>query len=291
MAQPVKMTQTTSMESALSKLMSKAATASPVDNSRKSDGDAVGEAQAFEKMISNAFLKAAEEEKRNREADKKATFDCLNAIVDKYISLQLTKLKCYDDLAYQINSPFPKYNGTCKEFEDWKQEVIVWFKMNQWTDEKRMVDVLSSGLSGQALIAYGMLKMDQKENITMAFAALKQQLDPESKLRNRNQFLRARRAPDETMRAFIDRCNIHVMRADEIDNASKSQWATVFMVEKVYTNLNPLDRKVLKAKMGKSQDVDALCKKADEILAMGDDVVAAFVYSHHQGRWEAAELQ
>ena len=78
------------------------------------------------------------------------------------------------------------------------------------------------------------------------------------------------------MRAFVSRCNVYITRADDIDNVADSTWANPFVVEKIYANLSPLDRKLLKNSMGKSDDVQKLCEKADELLSMSEEVVASF---------------
>ena len=60
-----------------------------------------------------------------------------------------------------------------------------------------------------------------------------------------------------------------------MDNVAESPWANSLIIEKIYSNLAPWDRKMLKITVGKSEEVRLLCKKADELLALNEDVVGS----------------
>ena len=157
---------------------------------------------------------------------------------------------------------------------------------NNWTDEKRVLELIPGALTGQALRVYSSFTTAQKASLESVFAAMKQSLNPEGKTHNRDLFIKAKRGPGESMRSFISRCNEYITRADEIDNVEESTWAGPFVVEKIYANLNIGDRKVLKGSMGKSEDVQALCEKADELLAISEDVVGSLDTCPRRG-WQS----
>ena len=77
------------------------------------------------------------------------------------------------------------------------------------------------------------------------------------------------------MRAFVSRCSEYIRRADEIEDISDSPWAIPFMMEKIYANVNPIDRKILRSGETPHDDVQTLCEKADKILGIDGDVIGA----------------
>ena len=189
-----------------------------------------------------------------RMIDRKNTGDSLKLLSDKLEALQLAHIKSIESQKLSIKTPLPKYSGKAGEFDDWKQNMLLCIKNNDWKDENRILEMLPGALIGQAGRAYASLTSTQKSSLDNVFVALKQSLEPTCKAYNRDLFIKARRAPGESMRAFISRCNQYVMRADEIDDITKSTWATPFLVEKIYTNLSPLDKKILKNGAGDSED-------------------------------------
>ena len=115
----------------------------------------------------------------------------------------------------------------------------------------------------------------QKTSLDILFTALKESLDPACRYLNREKFIRAKRNPGESMRSFISRCSMYIMRADEINDVAESPWANSLILEKIYANLSPWDRKILKKAAGMSEDVQLLCEKADELLALSEEVVGS----------------
>merc|ERR1711954_621225 len=93
-------------------------------------------------------------------------------------------------------------------------------------------------------------------------------------------------SPGESMKAFISRCSTYITRADEIDNISEIPWAVPFLVGKIYGNLNPWDRKILKSGAGKSEDINELSEKADELLAISEEVVGSLHQVCQQGIYQ-----
>ena len=264
--------QKTSMEMASDKSVDKSA----------GRGSGAEDFSAMSNMLGKVLLKmnednakAREMDKMAREMDKRVNEESIKLLADKLEALQLTQLKSLEAQKAIVRTPLPKYAGKAGEFDDWKQGVLTCIKSNDWTDEKRVLEVLPSALSGQAHQVYTSFTNEQKSSLEALFSALKQSLEPEGKAHNRELFVKAKRNPGESMRAFISRCNVYITRADEIDNVADSTWANPFVVEKIYANLSHLDRKFLKNSMGKSEDVQQLCEKADELLSMSEEVVGS----------------
>ena len=256
-------------------------------------GGGTEEFNAMSNMLGKVLLKmnednakAREMDKMAREMDKRVNAESLKLLADKLEALQLTQLKSLEAQKAIVRTPLPKYAGKAGEFDDWKQGVLTCIKTNDWTDEKRVLEVLPSALSGQAHRVYTSFTNEQKSSLEALFAALKQSLEPEGKSHNRELFVKAKRNPGESMRAFISRCNVYITRADEIDNVADSAWANPFVVEKIYANLSHLDRKFLKNSMGKSEDVQKLCEKADELLSMSEDVVGSCSQNENGKAWQ-----
>ena len=246
--------------------------------------------------LEQILLKMNADNQKFRQADKKvqseslkvltdAHTESLRVLSDKLEALQLNQLKSLEAQRTSIKTPLPKYSGKAGEFDDWKSGVLNCIKMNDWTDEKRILEMLPGSLTGQAIRAFNSLPNNQKTSLETVFAALKESLDPACKTLNREMFIKAKRNPGESMRAFVSRCNQYVMRADEIDNVEDSPWAKPFIVEKIYANLNPWDRKILRGGVGKS--VQLLCEKADELLALNEDVVGSIHCEIAEGPWHS----
>ena len=223
--------------------------------------------------------------RRKMDEDKKDSQDTIKLLVDKLESLELKQMENIEAQRQTVKTPMPRYNGKAGEFDDWKQGVLSCIKNNGWTDENRILEILPSALSGQAARAFTSLSADQRATLSSTMAALKEALDPSCNTHNRELFMRAKRGPGESMRAFVGRCNEYIMRADELDTIEDSPWANPFIVEKIYANLSPLDGKILKNGAGKSQDVNLLTEKADELLARSEDTVGAAGAEQNSRMW------
>ena len=206
---------------------------------------------------------------------------------EMYQKSQEENVKALEAQRMSSKTPLPKYSGKPGEFDDWKQNVTYCIKCNNWTDEQRVLDMIPSSLTGQAQRVFRGFNNKQKESLDAIFNALKDMLEPEGKALNRELFVKAKRNPGETMKAFISRCNQYVARADEIDNGEDSLWAKPFIIEKIYTNLNASDRKLLKAIMGKSEDVQLLNAKADELISLSEDVVGSLSQYPQTRGWQS----
>ena len=230
--------------------------------------------------LDQLLIKLNADNERFRQADKKAHSENLKMLSDKLEALQLAQMKSLEAQRTSIKTPLPKYAGKVGEFDDWKAGVINCIKTNDWRDEKRVLEMIPGCLTGPACRVYNSLPDARKRSLEALFAALKESLDPTCKTLNRELFIKAKRNPGESMRSFISRCNQYIMRADEIDNIAESPWANSFVVEKIFANLAPWDRKILKSTVGKSEEVQMLCEKADELLALSEDVVGSL---HQEG--------
>ena len=238
-------------------------------------GSDEGKTENMGTAIGAALIRINEINQEMRQQDKKNTDESLKLLSDKLEALQLAHIKSIESQKLSIKTPLPKYNGKAGEFDDWKNSLLTCIKNNDWHNEGRILEMLPGALTGQASIAFASIPEAQKTTLDSVFLALKQALEPTCKAHNRALFLKAKRTPGESMRAFVGRCNQYVRRADEIDDASKSLWANSFIVEKIYANLTPLDRKILKNGAGDSEDVQLLATKADDLLAGSEDIVGS----------------
>ena len=237
-------------------------------------------------LISKIMVKLNEMNEKFRREESEANRNSLKEIANQFEAMQITQLKRMDAQKATIKAPLPKYSGKPGDFQDWKEGVQKCIKNNGWEDEKRILDMLPMALTGQAYTVFAVLSAEQKASLDSVFASLKQSLDPNCKGHNREQFIRAKRSPGESMKAFISRCTTYITRADEIDNISESPWAIPFLVEKIYGNLNPWDRKILKSGAGKSEDINELSEKADELLAISEEVVGSVHQVGQQGKYQ-----
>ena len=67
----------------------------------------------------------------------------LKLLTEKLEALQLAQIKNIESQKATVKTPLPKYSGKAGEFDDWKQGVLMCIKMNDWTDEKRIIDMLT----------------------------------------------------------------------------------------------------------------------------------------------------
>ena len=183
-------------------------------------------------MIGKLLLEVREEGKREREKNQEINNKTFELLAEKFENLQMAQIKSLEAQRLSLKVPFPKYNGKAGEFDEWKAGVLSCIKYNNWTDHKRVLEMLPSALSGQASRIYSTLTSSQKQTLETVFAALKESLEPEGKQLNRELFLKAKRSTGESMRAFVSRCGVYVTRADEIENVEDSAWATPFIIEK-----------------------------------------------------------
>ena len=58
-------------------------------------------------------------------------------------------------------------------------------------------------------------------------------------------------------------------------------------MEKVYANLNHNDKKILRCTIGKSEDIQLLCTKADELISLSEEVVGALGQERQERSWQS----
>ena len=254
------------------------------EESARKGGDEMG---ALATALGKLIVQVQEESRKDREKDREDSNKQLMLLTDKLENIQLAQIKNNESQKLSIKTPLPKYGGKPGEFHDWKLAVLNCIKLNDWRDEKRILEMLPSALTGQAARVYVSLSTTQKLTLDSAFQALKDSLEPEGKAMNRELFIKAKRNPGESMRSFVSRLGQYVSRADEIDDIAESQWANPFIIEKIYTNLGPHDRKILKCTSGKEEDIQLLCSKADELILMNEGMVGAIGLEPQNRRWQS----
>ena len=254
------------------------------EESARKGGDEMG---ALATALGKLIVQVQEESRKDREKDREDSNKQLMLLTDKLENIQLAQIKNNESQKLSIKTPLPKYGGKPGEFHDWKLAVLNCIKLNYWRDEKRILEMLPSALTGQAARVYVSLSTTQKLTLDSAFQALKDSLEPEGKAMNRELFIKAKRNPGESMRSFVSRLGQYVSRADEIDDIAESQWANPFIIEKIYTNLGPHDRKILKCTSGKEEDIQLLCTKADELIMISEDIVGAIGQEPQNRGWQS----
>ena len=167
-----------------------------------------GEMSAFTTMLGKVLVQMKEEGKKDREREKEETNKSLQLLADKFESLQLAQMKTFEAQSLTIKAPLPKYCGKSGEFEEWKLGVLNCIKANNWQEESRVIEMLPIALFGDAARVFSSFTSSQKQSLDSVFEALKESLEPETKTKNRELFIKAKRERGETMRAFINRCTL-----------------------------------------------------------------------------------
>ena len=183
--------------------------------------------------LDQVLLKLNSENERFRQADKKDLSESLKILSDKLEALQLTQLKSLEAQRTSIKTPSPRYTGEVGEFDDWKVEVINCIKSNEWRDEKRVLEMIPGCLTGPAYKVFTSLPNAQRTSLEVILTALKESLEPACRNFDRERFIRAKRNPGESMQSFISRCNLYIMKADEVDNVAESLWTNFLIIEKI----------------------------------------------------------
>ena len=156
-------------------------------------------------QLGEILLKMNEAHHRYRQEDLAASRESLKEISNKFEALQLTQLKRLEAHHTTMRTAIPKYSGKPGDFDDWKEGVLNCIKCNDWTDEKRILEMIPAALTGQAQRVYASLNQTQKASLDILFSSLKESLDPACKSHNRDLFIKAKRLPGESMRNFVSR--------------------------------------------------------------------------------------
>ena len=165
----------------------------------------------------------------------------------------------------------PIYDGANLEIDEWQDRCEAILLCNKW-DVKNMLSSMPISLSGMAKRAFDSLLEDDKETKDIFFSSMRQKIDPQSKKKNKELFIMAKKASAESVTSFVDRCRMYVRRAGNDPNEP----FTVDMLKlKVYDSLSTTDRKILKAAMGLNENLDSLVEKADSMLGSQVDRIGA----------------
>ena len=227
-----------------------------------------------------------EDGEKDREIQKEKNRENLKEFIDKLEALEISQQRQLEAQKATTKIPLPKYNGEANSLDDWKQAMLICIKGNGWTDEKRIIEMLPSCFTGPAYKIFLSSPCTEETTIESLFLAMTKIFDPNGKTRNRELFLRAKRSPGESMNSFVTRCNQYVQRADETVDISESPWANSFIVEKIYSSMESFDRKLLKSYAGESKDIQMLCKKADELITMGQVAIRSCHYEIKETSWD-----
>ena len=169
------------------------------------------------------------------------------------------------------------------KFDDWENALKKCIQCNGWSDDKRIVELLPSCLSGLAERTYRDLQDCEKETLNTALTSMRSILDPNGAARNRHLFIHSRRYPGEPMSIFVYRLKQYVEKMNDSKHSGDHSWCKSLMVQKIYENLNTFDAKLLRGINGKSEDIEVLCKKADDLIVVSEEAIRSCYYRYQYG--------
>jgi len=171
-----------------------------------------------------------------------------------------------------------KYDGANLDIDEWQERTEGVIAGNQW-DMIRFLEMLPNSLSGQAKRAYKSLADDDKLTKDSFFKAMRKKIDPLAESRNKDLFTVARRENNETVTGYIDRLRMYVKRSGGDPNG---HWAMEMMKSKAFDCLSTTDCKILRASVGRNEELDKITEKADAMLGANVSVLGAVLEGEEQ---------
>ena len=171
-----------------------------------------------------------------------------------------------------------KYDGANLDIDEWQERTEGVIAGNQW-DMIRFLEMLPNSLSGQAKRAYKSLADDDKLTKDSFFKAMRKKIDPFAESRNKDLFTVARRENNETVTGYIDRLRMYVKRSGGDPNG---HWAMEMMKSKAFDCLSTTDSKILRASLGRNEELDNITEKADAMLGANVSVLGAVLEGEEQ---------
>merc|ERR1712212_204725 len=171
-----------------------------------------------------------------------------------------------------------KYDGVNLDIDEWQERTEVVIAGNEW-DIIRFLEMLPISLSGQAKRAFKSLEDDDKLTIDSFFKAMRKKIDPFAESRNKDLFTVARRENNETVTGYIDRLRMYVKRSGGDPNG---HWAMEMMKSKAFDCLSTTDCKILRASVGRNEELDKITEKADAMLSANVSVLGAVLEGEEQ---------
>jgi hypothetical protein len=198
----------------------------------------------------------------------------LDTITKRFEDMQISQDRARETARMSSNQPLPKL-ANCDDFDEWREHVQQQCRANHWTDHGRVIEMIPSALNGNARRAFHLLQPDQKRDLDTMFEQLRLQLNPQSDANNRRRFLRAEKQPGESMSDYINRERTYLSRFSE--NIVLDPLAREILKEKVFSNLKPNDRKMLRTAVDKDCSLDVLVQKADMLLNEASEAVIGVI--------------
>ena len=160
----------------------------------------------------------------------------------------------------------PIFNGENMDIYNWENSVEEVIKCNQW-DFESLMNFLPLSLQGRAKEAFSHLSPESKENKQRVFLGMRMKIAPEAVERNMKLFYEAKRNPEESMTAFIDRCKTYIKKAkgDITDN-----FVLGLLEMKLKSNMEQMDQKILSLNINDKGDLEAAVATADILINCGD---------------------
>ena len=142
------------------------------------------------------FWKVHEEEKKESQEllhqHREEQEEKLRQLTEKMEASTVAYTDMLERSRHIIKTPLPKFHGDPSEFYEWKQNFQFCLTANDWTDEDRILEMLSGCLFAHAWSIYKSLNKKDKESLESVFDAFQRILDPNRGPKNRELFLKAK---------------------------------------------------------------------------------------------------
>ena len=229
--------------------------------------------EGMDRHIESFRAKEEENSRKHRESieeQKRAEREDRETITKKLEQLRIEKSKARGKETLRL----PQYDGTNLDIDDWQENVEAIAKFNGW-DLPKLLKILPISLSVHAKCAFDSLLEEEKRTKEMLFSSMRKKLDPQSKQRNKELFMHAKRGKNESVIRFMDRLRMYIRRWGE---DPMDVFATEMLKYKCLECLTHTDQKVVRAAMEGSENLDKIVKMADSLLSSDTSMIGMVGY-------------
>ena len=167
------------------------------------------------------------------------------------------------------NQRLPNYDGINLDVDEWQDKVEAVMTCNGW-DISRLLEALPTSLTAQAKRAFDSVTEDNKRTKELLFQSMRVKIDPQSERKNKEMFLAARKAPNENVMSYIDRCKMYIRRSGSDPN---KPFAQEMLRYKVYDSMTLTDKKILNATVGPDETLKSIIMRADSMMGTPSGVI------------------
>ena len=226
--------------------------------------------QEFGRVMAESMNRQFDEQKRREENTEERYRELLEGQMKTHredseiLTREFGKLRIEKELARGRNTvKLPMYDGLNLDIDEWTEKVEACVTCNEWNLD-RLMEQIPTSLTAMAKRAYDMITEDDKRTKEAFFASMKNQIDPQAQQRNKELFRLAKKGPGETVTTFVNRLRTYIRRSGE---DPKLGFVEDILKYRVYDSLPPSDRKLLKATMDHSTDLDKIIVKAESLVS------------------------